>query len=354
MATQPKRITTFAQAFLYTLIVIAILGAINFLANRYNKSVDTTANKRFTLSDQTVKIAKELKDDITVSFWDRPDSFTNAKDLLDRYQNLSPKIKVEYNDIDKNRTQAIAAGISKRGAITVKTGNKKEEAKSLTEEEVTGAMVRALKGGDRVVCFTAGYGDSDPAETQPDGYAAVKELTEKNNYKTQTVALIPSPAIPKECTILVVGGPRHDLLAPAVDAIKAYVEGGGHALLMLNPPIKFGPPALQVDDNTGLTAMLESWGVKANKDLVLDLSGVGQLFGMGPELPVVTKYEDHAIVRAMRNSASAFPYARSLAITTTDKAAVSPLLATSPTTVTTEDLKTPEIKVDKSKEGSRV
>ena len=74
MATNPKRITTFAQAALYTVIVIAILAAINFLANRYNKSVDTTANKRYSLSDQTIQIAKNLKQDVKITYWDRPDT----------------------------------------------------------------------------------------------------------------------------------------------------------------------------------------------------------------------------------------------------------------------------------------
>ena len=35
----------------------------NVLANRYNKSYDTTANKRYSLSDQTAKIVKGLKQD---------------------------------------------------------------------------------------------------------------------------------------------------------------------------------------------------------------------------------------------------------------------------------------------------
>src|SRR5438128_1762343 len=95
---QPKRITTFAQAVLYTIVVIAILGAVNFLANRYNKTFDTTANKRYTLSDQTFKIAKGLQQDLTISLWDRPDAFVNAKDLFDRYEQLSPHLKVVYQD----------------------------------------------------------------------------------------------------------------------------------------------------------------------------------------------------------------------------------------------------------------
>jgi ABC-type uncharacterized transport system involved in gliding motility auxiliary subunit len=350
MAASPKRITTFAQAALYTIIVIAILGAVNFLANRYNKSFDATTNKRYTLSDQTMNIAKGLSQDVTISFWDRPDAFIGAKDLLDRYDNLSTHIKVVYQDIEKNRTAAIANNVGARGAITVQVGNKTEQAKSLTEEEITGAMVRALKGGDREVCFTTGYGDGDISDVQPDGYGAVKELAEKNNYKTKAVPLIPVPTIPKDCTILVVGGPKRDYLQNAVDAIKAYVEGGGHALFLLNPPLKFGS---SVDDNAALDTLLASWGVKTNKDLVLDLSGVGQLFGMGPELPVISEYQDHPIVRSMKGMATAFPLTRSLGTIPSDHATAKELLTTTRDSVATQDMKSPEVKVDQSTKGAR-
>jgi ABC-type uncharacterized transport system involved in gliding motility auxiliary subunit len=122
-------------------------------------------------------------------------------------------------------------------------------------------------------------------------------------------------------------------------------------MFLLDPPLKFGK---QVDDNAALTSLIESWGVKLDKDLVLDLSGVGQLFGMGPEMPVVTHYEDHAIVRAMKNMATAFPLARSLTTAPSSAASASNLLSTSPDAVVTEDMKNPEVKVDKAKEGTRI
>jgi len=45
----------------YVLIVVVAVGVVNYLANRFNKSYDATSNKRFTLSDQTAKIAKNAK-----------------------------------------------------------------------------------------------------------------------------------------------------------------------------------------------------------------------------------------------------------------------------------------------------
>lgn len=335
-----------AYTALYVLIVVAVVGGINFLANRYDKSYDTTANKKFTLSDQTSKIAKNLKQPVTITYWDQPTKFQAAHDLLDRYKNLSPKIDVQYMDTDKKRTQALAAGVKTLGTIFVNVGNKQQEAKSLTEEEITGAMVRAMKGGERTACFALGSGEHALSDTDRDGYSGLKELIEKNNYKTDTLKLLEKPEIPSTCTILVVGGPHRDYIQPVVDAIKNYVENGGRALIMLDPPLKFARQ--EIDDNDALLKVLAGWGVTVDKDLVLDTSGVGQLFGLGPEFPLVTNYESHAIVREMKDTPTGFPIARSLEVKNGDKTTVEKLFSTSDNSFATNNLGSPEIKEGKN------
>ncbi len=49
-----KQTQFLGYAVVYGAIVLGVLGAANFLAQRHNKSWDLTANKRFSLSDQTV------------------------------------------------------------------------------------------------------------------------------------------------------------------------------------------------------------------------------------------------------------------------------------------------------------
>src|ERR1017187_9459093 len=82
----------------YVLVVLAVIAGLNYLANLYNKSFDLTSNKRYTLSDQTVKIVKNLKDEVKLYYFDETPRFAAAKDLLDRYDALSTKLKTEYVD----------------------------------------------------------------------------------------------------------------------------------------------------------------------------------------------------------------------------------------------------------------
>ena len=87
-----------AYVAIYIVVIVAVLAAVNFLANRYDKSYDSTANKQFSLSDQTIKVVKGLKHDVTLTYFDEPRSFPQARDLLDRYASLSPKLHVDYID----------------------------------------------------------------------------------------------------------------------------------------------------------------------------------------------------------------------------------------------------------------
>jgi ABC-type uncharacterized transport system involved in gliding motility auxiliary subunit len=340
------RQTKFAlYAVVYTLIVVAVVGTVNFLANRYNKTFDATKSKKYTLSDQTLKIAKNLKQDVSITYWDKATSFQGAHDLLDRYKNLSPKIDVQYQDVDKKITQAKAVGVKSYGTIFVKVGDKQQEAKSLSEEEITGALVRAMKGGDRQVCFVLGSGEHSIDDTEREGYSALKTLLEKNNYKTETLKMSLKPEIPNTCTVLVVGGPQRDYLQPEVDAIKNYVENGGRALIMIDPPLKL--QKLETDENLPLLTVLQGWGVTPVKDLVLDMSGMGQQAGLGPEFPLVMNYQSHAIVREMKDLVTGFPLARSLEVKNGDKTTVEKLFETTDASIATKNLTSGEIRPSK-------
>jgi ABC-type uncharacterized transport system involved in gliding motility auxiliary subunit len=356
----------------YLIVVILVLGAVNWLGNRHNSSFDATSNKRFSLSDQTVKIVKGLKSDVKVTYFDKTSEFARARDLLDRYNNLSTKLKVDYVDPDKKPTLAKMANVRTYGTVYVDSGIRREEAKSVTEEEITGALIRSLKSGERNACFVSGSGEHGIDDSGRTGYSQVKEALEKNNYKTKTVSLIggaagsagasvatippaptkigaptpggAKPEVPADCTVLIIAGPKYDYVEPEVAAIKTYIESGGHALFMIDPPLKLGR-----EDNAGspaLAKVLEGWGVTLNKDLALDTSGVGQIFGLGPEVPLVTSYESHAIVRDMKDTATALPLARTLEVKSADKTTVEKLFSTAANSFATTNLNSADIRLD--------
>ncbi len=337
-----------AYATIYIAVILAVLGGANFLANRYNKSFDSTSNKRFSLSDQTEKVVKGLNRDVKIYYFDRTSEFGRARDLLDRYDNLSPKLHIDYVDPYKKPQLARAMAVRTEGTIYVEAGAKREEAKSLSEEEITGALIRALKTGERTACVVSGSGERSLEDTNRSGYSQMKEILEKNNYKTRTISLLEKAEVPKDCTVLIIAGPTKDYMTPQINAMKTYVENGGRALFMVDPALKMGRQ--ETADNPELVKLLSGWGVTLNNDLVLDTSGVGQLFGLGPEVPLVSNYESQPIVREMKGTATIFPLVRSLEVKSADKTSVEKLFETSDNSFATTRLDSPAIDLDPKKD----
>jgi ABC-type uncharacterized transport system involved in gliding motility auxiliary subunit len=320
-----------AYVVVYVLVILAVLFVANFLANRYDKSYDSTSNKQFSLSDQTVKAVKGLKKDVRVTYFGETTQFQPARDLLGRYASLSPKLKVDYVDPVKKPQLARAAGVHQLGTIVVDTGERKEDAKSLEEQDITGALIRSVKGGERNACFLTGSGEHALDDSKGVGFSALKEALEHNNYKTRSVnlgqpaaplgAAAPAVAlgqvqptkvdIPSDCSVLVSGGPRLAYSPAEAAAIKAFVEGGGSVLFLLDTPLRIGPQ--EGNENPDVVKTLGEWGVTMNNDLALDTSGVGQIFGLGPEYAFVTSYESQPIVRDF-SLPTAIPLSRTLTI----------------------------------------
>jgi ABC-type uncharacterized transport system involved in gliding motility auxiliary subunit len=340
-----------AYAVVYILVVIAAVVVVNILGNRYNKSLDTTANKRYSLSEQTSKIVKGLKQNATIVYFNQTTRFRDGKDLLDEYANLSPRIHVDYVDPDKNPQLARADGIRDFGTAVVEVGGKRETAKSMNEEGITGAFIRDLKGNTRTVCFVTGSGEHQIDDTDRDGLSQFKDILSKDEYETKAVDLLQKAEVPEDCTALVVAGPTHDYQQPEVDAIKKYVEDGGRALFLLDPPLQMGRSAIAGND--ALTSLLADWGVTLDKDLVLDFNPIGQLAGLGPQVALVTHYASQPIVNDMKGSAVGLPLARSLEIKDTGKTSVQKLFDSSDNSLATSDLNSPSVNIrdPKNKKG---
>jgi len=330
-----------AYAVTYIAVILAILATVNVLANRYDKSFDATSNKRYSLSDQTVKIVKGLKQEATITYFDGPRGFQPAKDQLDLYSNLSPKVHVKYVDPEKDPMVARAAGYKSNGSAIVQVGLNKNEAKSITEEEITGALIRDLKNTTRTVCFVTGSGEHQIDDSGRTGYSGLKDLLGKDNYTAKSIELLQKAEVPSECTVLVIAGPSGGYQQPEVDAIKKYVEDGGRALFLLDPPLKMGRS--EIADNDTLASLLSTWGINVEKDLILDLNPIGQLFGLGPQVALVINYASHPIVREMKGFATGFPLSRSLDVKTGSKTSVQKLFDSSESSLATDKLSSPKI-----------
>jgi len=78
---------------LLIVIVLVIVGILNFLGIRHSARFDLTANKKYSLAPQTVKVLQGLETDVTISVFDKKDSplISKARELLKGYRHYSSK-----------------------------------------------------------------------------------------------------------------------------------------------------------------------------------------------------------------------------------------------------------------------
>jgi len=288
---------------LYTAAVVAIVALANWFVDRHNRRWDLTPDQTYSLSPQTTKLLKELKRDLTIYAFDQERRPRGRRDLLDNYSALTPRVTLRYVDPDRQPSLARQFGIRNYGTIVVAAGDRHFEAQSATEEGVTNAIVRVLKG-QKTIYFVQGHGEKDLDSSERAGYDRIKKQIENENYQVKTLVLLQKMEIPADCALLVIAGPRNDYLPPEVETIRKYLTGGGRAMFLLDPAV----------DLTNLAKLLAEWNVTARNDLVIDENPVAQLFGTRPEMPLVIKYGSSPIVQPLARTATLFPLTRSFEV----------------------------------------
>jgi len=289
------------------LVVLAILVGVNYLATRHPLKKDLTKNQRYSLSDQTRKIVQGLKDDVRVVYFQRADQMEGSSgvDRVRQYEGLSSHVKAEF--VDPVAKPARARELDVRGpwpTIVVQRGDKKERITSDSEQDLTNAFIKITREGKKTVCFEDGEGERDLDGADEDGLSGAKAALGRDLYDTKKIVLAQLGAkVPAECSVLVVAGPQTDLLPQIADAIRDWVKGGGKALLMNDPELKEKRP--------NYDALIKAFNIDAGNDIVVDVSGYGQLVGTGELTPLAVEYGSHEITRGFRVM-TAFNQARSM------------------------------------------
>jgi ABC-type uncharacterized transport system involved in gliding motility auxiliary subunit len=241
-------------------------------------------------------------------------------DLMQEYKYAGARISYERVD-PQQRPEVVRKYKPRReGDIAVAAGDRSEIISSATEQSVTNAILKVTRDNIKTVCFVEGHGEKSLSDQQPSsGYSTVEQRLKDENFQLKTVLLAREQQVPSECAALVVAGPKQSITPPETAMIGKYLDGGGKAMLMLDP---------ETDPQLG--DVLKSWGIEATDNVALDATGRGQLVGAGPEAPLVVDYGSHSITKDFTRTFTIFPLARAIKVNSgAGGANISPLLSTS-------------------------
>ncbi len=344
-----RRRTVFAASSTAAIVLaVALVAMVNWLGYRHYSRGDWTSSKLYTLSAKSLNILKGLHADVRVVVLMTPSTplFSETKELLDRYQAASPRIKVEYIDPERDplRTKTLAQefGVSTANTVVFASGGRKKyvtsdqladydysgmqmgQAPKLKgfkgEEQFTAAILAVVNPKVPKVYFVTGHGEHDPDAADGAGYSQLKDAIKRDNYDVEKTTLL-AGAVPADCDLLVIAGPKAPFTDPEKAALKAYLDKGGRALVMLDPVL--GDRA----QSSGLEALLKGYGVAVDNDLVVDPSKQLPFFSLAAVY--VDQFRSHPVVDGMQGLAVLFPIARSVTTVAAPGASSSILLTTS-------------------------
>jgi len=291
------------NAAVIVVIVAGILIMVNMIAARHSVRLDTTENKQFSLSDQTRKILRSLEDDLNITAFYKDNTEGQMRDLLTEYASVSPKVKFEFVDPDKKPAVARNYGVTTYKTTIIEYHGRTERITTSTEGDLTNAIIKVTRERKKKILFLTGHGEKDIDNTERDGFSTAKQAIEKENYDVEKVFLADTTAFPKEGDVLVIAGPQKPLLPNEIKMIESFVDKGGKVLALLDPGY-----------NSGLSDFFSQWGIEVTGDLVVDVSGIGRIFGAGAQMPIVAEYGSHPITERFGNVMTAYPLATAIKI----------------------------------------
>ncbi len=336
------------------LLLIGVLALVNYLGAQHEKRFDMTTERLNSLSDESVKAAGEVKGDLQVKAFYPGAEDVRTRQLLDRYAQQNAKIKIEFIDPDKQPQLAQQYQVTQYGAarnpmtgqqrvfgtIVMDAGEGKveriEKQDDVSEEDVTNALIKLVKGEKKTVYFVGGHGEKVLDGTDREGYQVANGALGKDGYVVKPLNLAQDLKIPPDASVVVLAGPKTEPFAQEADVLTAYLNAGGSVLLMLDPS-----PSASMKDFT------EKWSVEVGNNRVIDASGMGQLLGKGPDSPLITAYGPHKIVEKF-NVMTFFPLARSVQPVKPPVAGltVEPLIQSSPNSWGESDLASNKVSFD--------
>lgn len=263
-----------------TAIVVAVIVVVNLFIQEVPakyREIDLSAQKLYTISDQTKSILEDLKDDVTLYYIVQSGNESNdIEKLLERYSDASKHIKVEKKDPAINPTftaqytqdqvienSIIAVSGDKSKLISYDTMYEQEPDYTTYTYKTTGF------DGEGQITSAISYVISDDL---PNLYVLqghneavmsdqLKSSIQKENINIKDLNLLSSGTVPEDANCLFIFAPANDISPEETDEIIRYLENGGKAMIVSSYSDSQMP---------NFEKILENYGVKTTDGIILE------------------------------------------------------------------------------------
>ena len=329
------------RAIAKTVLVLLLVGAINWGGISYGKRWDFTENQAYTLSEQSQTVIASLEQPLEVLIFDR-NTNSQLEGLLENYRRQSDRFEFRFVNPEQEIGLAQQYGVQSLGEIYLNYGDKQQKievgnvaaGETLTETKLTNGIERIKRDRPINIYFLQGHGEASLDLVEGGLAQAIDNLEDRGNT-VQVLNLASTGKIPDDANLIAIAGATRKLLAAEVSTLQQYLQRGGSLLLLLSP-----------NTDPGLAPILQNWGLELDNRLVVDGSGAGSIMGFGPAVAIVNDYGEHPITNSFRNGISLFPEARPLKVVAKPEISSTAIARTAPQTWAESDLRQEQITFD--------
>ncbi|MCB9591680.1 MAG: GldG family protein [Sandaracinaceae bacterium] len=298
-----RRLETRIYAALSAALLMGLAFQVNYLSYRHYDRWDWTEHSIYTLSDRTKAVLHDL--DREVEIWillsEAEQGFAELRNLLARYEAESSHITVHF--VDPDRDPGAFREVAQRfelGGIQVGEGRLLSDVAAVIdsgqrhweitrddlistnfdplndensvelnvegERAITGALVELATGRATRVCVTRGHGELTVAGSGRSLEGFAREV-HRENLELTPIDTRGSAEIEAGCDAVAIIGPEVAFTAEEVDALRAYVRGGGNLFVALDPVIPQGRASFA---DLGIEDMLRDFGIRVERALVIE------------------------------------------------------------------------------------
>ena len=265
----------------FVVIGLAIVVAVNVFANELPekaKSVDLTSQNLYTLTDESVNLVKNLKQDVTLYVLSSEKSADDTvARTLSNYEDVSSHIKVEYIDpaVSPNFYASYTDTAPSDGSIIVVCGNTSKVVSSsdLYQYDIdysTYTQTKSAYDGEGQLTSAISYVTSEDlpkvytitghGETALDD--TFKSALEKMNISVEDLTLLQEEAIPEDAAAVIINGPTSDFSADDATKISTYLAGGGKLIVTT--------AYNKTEDTPNFDGILSAYDIQVTNGLVMD------------------------------------------------------------------------------------
>jgi len=300
-----QRLLLGIQKWLFTVLLLLLIGMLAWLSHNYRWQADWTANKRNSLSQGSIELLQTLDGEVQVRVYTREHGqlALAVDEILKRYQREKDDFHYRIVNPDLDIEQAQSDRIDRYGQIVVYYRGQREIISNLSEQAISGALLRLSRGGSKHIVFLGGHGERDPQQQDNRGVSKLAAQLTAKGFTVSSHNLLTGP-LPEDTRVLVIAAPQKPLLDGEREQIQQYLDNGGNLLWLADP-----------GELAGLAPLAEALGIRFLPGMVVDnnISLRQTLRIEHPAIIPVLEYYPHPITRNI-NYNSLFPIARGVEI----------------------------------------